>query len=135
MIHLRIDGAAGDGIDSDMTWSQLFGQGFCQGVHPSFGGGVGGFTGGAAVAPDRRDVDNASRLSSDHFGNYLFTTVKNGCKIAPQNHVPFFGGHVAQEADMGNSRIINETVNGTKHLFDFLDEGLCFVIEAHIAGK
>ena len=77
----------------------------------------------------------ASGLAGDHAGNDLFTTVKNRSEIGLNNFIPFLGTHVAEETDMRNARVVDETVRRAENFAGSGDKSPGVLIAAHIAGE
>ena len=87
-VHLRIDGAAGDGVHLDAGWGEFFCEGHGETVDAAFCGGVGCFTGCTADTPDGRDVDDLSTVIVDHTGNRQLCAVEDGGQVCGEDPVP-----------------------------------------------
>ena len=121
VIHLRINSAAGNGVDLDMAGGQLLGQSFGEGVDAALGSGVCYLAGSAADSPDRGNVYDLSLLLFHHHGHGQPAAVEYRGEIGVHNQVPVLWLHILEKSDVGDSRIVDKHVQPAELLFDFLE--------------
>ena len=78
MIHGSVNDPTGDGVDLDITGSQLLGKCFGEAVHTTLGGGVSHFHGSSDVSPDGRNIDDTSAVLLKHQRNCQTTGIETG---------------------------------------------------------
>ena len=107
MIHGSVNDPTGDGVDLDIAGRQLLGESFGEAVHAALGSGIGDFHGSSDVSPDGRNIDDTSAVLLKHQRNCQTTGIETGAEIRIYDTLPFFNTHICEQADVGDSGIID----------------------------
>jgi len=104
-------GGGSDAVDTDFGVAKFAGQGFGEGDHTGFCGGIGGEAGGAGFARDRCHIDHAAKVAGLHERYHEAAHFKDGVQIdlddpAPQGGVGCGDGGGAA----GDACIVDEDV-------------------------
>ena len=121
VVHGSINNTAGDGVDLDITGSQLLGQCFGEAVHTTLGGGVSHFHGSSHISPDGGNIDNASAVLQQHQRHCQTAGVEAGAQVRIQDMLPFFDTHIREQTNVRDSGVVDQyiqMVQGGKNFFD-----------------
>ena len=103
-----IDKTTGDCVDSNVTGTEFFRQGFGESTDAAFRCRVSNFGGGSYFAPNRRDVYNFAILLGEHGRNDSTTTVEYRGQIAIYNGSPLVVRHILQQTNIGDACVVDE---------------------------
>lgn len=107
MIHGSVNNTAGDGVDLDIAGRQFLCQSFGETVHAALGSGISNFHGSSDVSPDGGNIDDTSTVLLQHQRNCQTAGVETGAEIRIYDILPFFDTHICEQADVGDSGIID----------------------------
>ena len=87
------------------------------------------------LAIDRRDVDDAAPTFLHHIGHHLLGDVEHRVKVGFDHGVPVLARHLQEHAVLGDSRVVDQHVDGAVFEFCLAKSGHGGVPIAHIAHR